>query len=1729
VADKPSIFDQPEGAKAKPSIFDQPEPQAAGKKSIFDTPAPAKDPDFEAYRKANTPIVLAPAEELAQNNAALLEAQGVFPDQAVISGGPAPAPKPPGPSLMSKLKAIPGKVKAFALEKDKEHQDAMKARWNKMGVLAPLYPELAIEAGKSVAGKVEKLYQGLRPNDAKRNAQWAEDDMKALLKEVESNPPNSEGKREPTPAQLQRFKDRAAFAKQMWAMAETERGKRNEAVQGFQKRMDAMTLPATPGAKLVAPLIPLAVQAATLPGSIPVEVAANTVGEANLRNPTYEQTTGQQVKEAIAGYGMGKFMMSGMPGVPVSRALQSLGMRPVAANLTGMVPTSVTNVYGGHQLQRALTTPHGDTPDAPTFTDFLHDYATQIGLGARHLNQPLVQPAGAPGPGEPTRPVPMGLTPLEGPMAPGGLNLPAPGTAPLPAPAQVYGPAMRPALTPGTLDTVFPRLPANLRGQLGVQDGQTPINPADVPATLPANGADGVNATGGGQVVLGASGLPGAPTPASPSGVRPGAARPPRQEFFTPPGGFTADYIDEVAGRYRPTPGQRAQVLIPPGENTFKLNDGTEMTLRWEHSGSDGRNFLVIDPTGRTYVRAQVIGDTLHIGYGTNRGYPRTNATEIVYSEAARLAKQAFPELRTVSGWLAGEASPINAMHIGPYRLGYENSHITPNTGSRRTFNVVTDINSVINRRWSEARRNEAKALNLPDNLRAGEVHSTGELHDHQLGRIGETSPLPKPIPDLPPEVNTPQGPAPPPPGPLHGPELAPQRPQPNPLEGLPDAYGLAPVEVAKRTAAPKETLHDHEAEMAQTKQQRQGDRVTLTNGPVRETADIAPEHHAQADAIIEARNIVTVTERRAMEAEQAVKRIEDENRQRQVDGKEPLPVPAEVTLALKNRNAPGMDDLRQLAASEPTHPDAQRALQVAQEQQQALAAEYAASTPDGEGDITHASRIALKEKGETPTFGERVREFFGGASTQPEATGVPGTGKRPKQKNEYSKERKYETVDGPTGPVVIYREAESDGSHKIVGRSGTIQESDILGRRESTKDEITHATSQVEVEIPGDIDPDTGEQGPSRIEVEIDPSVAINFSRNAVAGAAKARESARDAIRGRAVIDDLKANPELFQQGEAKPGSEWRNVEDLPITPQAKNRLAPGGKKVSVAPDVAQVLIEYFGQPTAKEASFLTGINAAARRWTERGLLTNVFAHFPNQFAHGLGALSGEGMTPQQATNALAHAYRQGQNPNSEYINRAKAAGVKQMSEGRQFGQNENMTAHEAATAMLEKALGHEAGTMGEAEGGSIKRAFKALNQKSVWQVDDAIRNTLFYQRIAKGDTPAQAAKYANENYVGYHTDTNLFELSRTASPRRGDQIVKKGLNEIYRHLVTGKGETGDGFAGAGASLARTLVSPLFHTFRTNSATLLAHELKGAATGLPKGDLKGLGKLANVASVGTAVGGIVGQTLSDVFLTEDQKKQGKEYQMRMGGPFHWYDTAEKMLEGRATPMQTAAAIATPNPLFKHIIGKGIFGVDVQSGRRAPAASLAELGDTVLSSVLPTGDILRNAVQGQGNAKDVAASFLMGKNAPNPAFQMMMAHPDKLAAGTPDYEVSKANFRLISQLRDLEPGTKQFDSVIEEAVKEQILTKRQIENAAKRSGQTELEHARALAKVSTPEWAVKAGQWYADRSPEIAMALYAEAQKKLGAETKKFVGARKLKVAGQIQQIENLKLLLRNQ
>jgi hypothetical protein len=155
------------------------------------------------------------------------------------------------------------------------------------------------------------------------------------------------------------------------------------------------------------------------------------------------------------------------------------------------------------------------------------------------------------------------------------------------------------------------------------------------------------------------------------------------------------------------------------------------------------------------------------------------------------------------------------------------------------------------------------------------------------------------------------------------------------------------------------------------------------------------------------------------------------------------------------------------------------------------------------------------------------------------------------------------------------------------------------------------------------------------------------------------------------------------------------------------------------------------------------------------------------------------------------------------------------------------------------------------------------------------------------------------------------------------------------------------------------------------------------------------------------------------------------------------------------------------------------------------------------------------------------ASFLMSKNVPNPAFQMMLAHPDTQGAGTPDYEQSKANFAMISKLRDLEPGTKEYSDTIQDAVKAGVLTKRQIENNAKRSNQSELEHARALAKLAKPEWVVNAADDYAERSPEIARALYAEAQKKLGSQAKKFTGERNLKLIGQIQEIENKKLLLR--
>jgi hypothetical protein len=295
----------------------------------------------------------------------------------------------------------------------------------------------------------------------------------------------------------------------------------------------------------------------------------------------------------------------------------------------------------------------------------------------------------------------------------------------------------------------------------------------------------------------------------------------------------------------------------------------------------------------------------------------------------------------------------------------------------------------------------------------------------------------------------------------------------------------------------------------------------------------------------------------------------------------------------------------------------------------------------------------------------------------------------------------------------------------------------------------------------------------------------------------------------------------------------------------------------------------------------------------------------------------------------------------------------------------------------------------------------------------------------------------------------------------------------------------------------------------------LLGHEIKGAGVDAVQGSLKGLGKLANTAAVGTAVGGIVGQTLSDALLSEKEKKQGKEYQMRMGGPFHWWDTAQKALEGRANKFQTAAAIATPNPLFKQLVGKVGFGVDVSTGRRAPASSLSELGDTALSSVLPTGDIGRNALQGQGNSRDMLASFLMSKNAPNEAAQIAMAHLDKQAAGTPDYENAKANFKLISQLRELEPGSKEYAKVIQDATNEHVLTTRQIQNAAKRSGQTELEHMRALGKLTSLDGLMAMADSYAEKDPVIARVLYGDLRQRAGKENQKLRGSDSLKALGQ--------------
>jgi len=1399
-------------------------------------PASVVPPDFAAYKASQQP---APYEE---GNS---EFAPVVPGE---QSSPSVAPSlPSAAGLLTKLKAIPGRLAAYATEKGQETVAAQQAQLQKMGPLNYAFfqggPELALEAGKSVVGKAHKLFTALSPNRAKENAQWAESDMRDLLKEV--------GDKVPTPEQMDRFRQRHAYAEQMWGLSEKERGARQQAVQGFQERMDKATLPGTPAARLVGGMAPLAAQAALAPGTIPIEAGINAVATGDLNNPTYEQTTGQQIKEGLSGYGFGKLMMAGVPGVPIARALQGAGVSPVPANLAGLGATSVVMTQGGHQLERYLTTPHGDIPAAPGVEDYARDFATQLGLGAHTLGQRLVAPAGAPAVGQPSAPVDMGVVPRETPQAPGSLNAPPVESRPLPEP---------------------------------------------------------------------------------------------------------------LAASHEPV-----RSLAQVGERLGSLNP--------------------LGPESPPFIQPQT--------------YTRP---------------------------LTAEAEPSKGLVTRGIRV------------------------------------------------------------------------------------------------------------EPSPTEGLPDAYGLAPVETIPKSPTAYKTLHEHEAEMSHVKQQRQADREAFDSGPLAATADISPEHHAEADRIIEARHIVSTSEQRALEAERQINEIQFKNAKTQADRfKEGLPpleakdliqTPDKLTIQAKNRMAPD-DPLRVLAASEPEHPDAQRALQVAQEQQQALAPEYAAGTPKDEGgDIFHARRVAIKNAPDEPSLWAKTKEFFGGEPTMPPETGIPGSSKRPLQKDPSAKKRLYETVDGPVGPTVIYKGEPGDTSFKIVGRSGKIQEADITSRRESTKDEITHATSQVEV--PGEIDPETGVQASPHVEIH--PEEGIQFSRNAVASATQARETARDAIRGRQVLDNLKSNPKMFLEGSRPTDpkkSDWRSVSELPISNQAKMRLAPGGKEAYVRSDVANTLVEYFGTSGAKEAHFFSGLDRMSRQWIERGFMTNPFIHFPNQFAHGLGALAGEGLTGKQASEALAHAYREGSNPNSEYVNRAKAAGVKQMSEGRVFGQDENMTAHEAATQRLEKALGHEPGTLGKVEGNQIKNGFKAVNQKAVWQVDDAIRNTLFYQKIASGMTPAEAAKYANENYVGYHTDTNLFELNPDRSPRDFREYGKKAANYLYSGFVTGKGQSKNDFQAAGGTLARTLIAPLFHTFRTNSAMLLGHEIKGAGVDAAQGSLKGLGKLANTAAVGTAVGGIVGQTLSDALLSEKEKKQGKEYQMRMGGPFHWWDTAQKALEGRANKFQTAAAIATPNPLFKHLVGKVGFGTDVSTGRRAPATSLSELGDTALSSVLPTGDIGRNALQGQGSAKDMTASFLMGKNVPNAAFQMMLAHPDTQAAGTPDYEQSKANFALISKLRELEPGTKEYAATIQDAVKEGVLTKRQIENAAKRSNQSELEHARALAKFSTPEWAVKAADEYAERSPEIARALYAEAEKKLGAQSKKFTGERSLKLLGQIQGIENKKLLLR--
>lgn len=883
---------------------------------------------------------------------------------------------------------------------------------------------------------------------------------------------------------------------------------------------------------------------------------------------------------------------------------------------------------------------------------------------------------------------------------------------------------------------------------------------------------------------------------------------------------------------------------------------------------------------------------------------------------------------------------------------------------------------------------------------------------------------------------------------------------------------------------SPKARLSERESGAAQLKGKMLADRLAL-DPAIRESAAFAPEHHATADAILEAQSIVAKAD--------AI--------QQRLNAK--VAAGEELTPAEETQLKTGIDaahPLRTLAATDPLtlSPEARRLIELTQQHQAENAQEFGHAT-GREGDASHLPRVLSLQAGRTATPLEKMMEFAGMETLPPESRGVPA-GARPKQSTEFGITRKFETVETPAGPEVVVKGEPGQEKLQVFGDPNReVNESDVISRRESTKAEIEAASVRTNAE--GEpLDPD---------------SVPLKFATNPVAAVIQGRLANRATARGREVLESLVGNDRLAMKGKPDPESKrqrWKSVDSLNITDGAKQRIKEivTGRKgewageVSLRPDVAQTLVTHFGKPNAGNG-LLSGLSRVSRNIVERGLLTNPLAHFTNQFTHGIGALTREGFKGQEAARAISQSYQEGGDPNSAYVAEARAAGVKQMNEGRAYGSG--ASAQESVTANLEAALGHAPGTLGKPEGSQIKNNIKALNQDMVWRVDDAIRNALYYRTKAnleaQGMSPAEAsikaADHANTHYPGYETKTNLMELNPDNGPNSFKERFKESVNAAYRGAITGKG-TADT---PELDTVRLFTSPLFHTFRINSAQVLGRELGGAA----KGDPKAMAKLLAMGTVGMAYKGALGQQLSDTFLSEDEKKRGKEYRGRVGGPFHFADTALDLAKGETTARQAFFRMAMPSPVAK--IGTNLaFGQDLPTGRNLPPFGTDQAIDTAVSAFAGGGDTGRPSLTSNDAAskRDAMVALLGGANIPHPGLKVMLSNIEKTNQPR-DYVAAKAQRELMSKLQTIAGDPKLVDETMKAAARDASLqaalaagdmTINDIKNAAIRGTQTEMEHARAIAKIATPEAVVKAADIYAEDSPRIARALYGDAMKKYG-------------------------------